>query len=132
MTIPGPVRPPAGRYGPERTGRPPAVLLWVLGALAVALALWLGARVGSTPVSWQDVGFTLRGATEVEVAYEVIRPDPSVAVRCRIQALNHQYGEVGALVVDVPRAAQTTARLRSTVATSEAAVTGIVDSCWVP
>ena len=135
MTAPLPVRPPSGRYGPEpdpRARRRGVVALWTLGALGLAGALWLGIGAAQTPVTWDDVGFTLDGSQGVEVDFDVIRQDPSIAVRCRLQALNHQYAEVGAVVLDVPPATARTVRLTVRVATSQAAVTGIVDRCWVP
>ena len=135
MTVPLPVRPPAGRYGREpdpRTRRRGVVALWALGALGLVMALWLGVGAARTPVTWEDVGFTLDGSRGVEVDFDVIRQDPSIAVRCRLQALNHQYAEVGALEVAVPPATERAVRLAVDVATSQAAVTGIVDRCWVP
>ncbi|HEY3436435.1 MAG TPA: DUF4307 domain-containing protein [Actinotalea sp.] len=135
MTASPAMQAPAGRYGRPASAqrRRRAVLgLWALGLAALSAAVWLGLRTGNEPVTWQDVGFTLDGSSQVEVVFDVIRPDPSVPVRCRLQALNHQYGEVGALDVDVAASTSTTVRLRSTLAISEAAVTGIVDRCWVP
>lgn len=133
MTAPTPTTPPAGRYGPEpdvAARRRGVVALWVLGAAGLAVAVWLGIGVGSTPVTWQDVGFTLVGSERVEVDFDVIRTDPSVPARCRIQALNEQYAQVGVRTVDVPPGTDRVVRLSSTVATVEAAVTGIVESCW--
>lgn len=130
-TAPGP-RPPVGRYGPEpRPGarRRRTVLLTALGAAAVATAVWFGLAAGDAPVSWKDVGFTVRDGA-VEVVFDVIRPDPGVAVECRLQALNEQHAQVGVVTVPVAPAEERVQRLRSTVAVSEPAVTGIVERCW--
>ncbi|WP_225755394.1 DUF4307 domain-containing protein [Actinotalea sp. Marseille-Q4924] len=129
-----PLRPPPGRYGPipdERRRRAGRAALWVLGALGVAGALWIGVGAARTPVTWTDVGFSLDGADRVEVVFEVARTDPSVPVRCTVQALNQQYAQVGLVEVDVPPATATAVRLSTTVRTSEQAVTGIVDTCVV-
>ena len=126
--------PPAGRYGraPTPAGRRRnVVLLWSLGVAAVAVAVWLGLGAAQTPVTGKDVGFTL-GDGRVEVVYDVIRTDPSVAVRCRLEALNQAHAQVGVRVVDVAGATDRVTRLRSVVAVSEPAVTGVVESCWVP
>jgi hypothetical protein len=125
-------RPPAGRYGPEPDGRSRrrrAIALWLLGALGLAATVWLGLDP-STSVTWQDVGFRIRGDT-IDVTYEVIRADPSVAVRCRLEALNVRHAQVGVVTVDVPPATESVVRVTTTVRTSEEPVTGVVDSCWV-
>ena len=125
---------PAGRYGPQpRPGgaRRRAIALWAVGLAGLAVAVWLGLGAARTPVTGQDVGFTVQGDAAVEVTFDLSRPDASVPVRCRVQALNEQYGQVGLLVVDVPPGEARTERLRVTVATSERAVTGLVDTCQV-
>jgi hypothetical protein len=130
-----PVRPPPGRYGPEpdpRARRRRVALLWVLGVSAVLVAGWFGLSAGTAPVTWQDVGFVVDGSKGVEVVFDVSRDDPSVAATCRLQALNQQYAQVGVREVDIPPSPDRTVRLRSTVETSERAVTGLVDDCWRP
>lgn len=130
-----PAGPPAGRYGPApRPGarRRRTIALWAVGAAGVALAVWLGLGQASAPVTWQDVGFVISGDDSVEVVFDVSRIDPSVEVECRVQALNEQYGQVGVLSVEVPPGTERTERVRVVVATSERAVTGLVDVCQVP
>ncbi|WP_182113291.1 MULTISPECIES: DUF4307 domain-containing protein [unclassified Actinotalea] len=126
--------PPDGRYG--TTPGPGArrlqrALVVLLGLGAVALAVWTGLGAGAKPVTWKDVGFTV-GDGDIEIVYDVIRPDPSVEVRCRLHALNQQHAQVGVVVVDIGPAEARTVRLASTVAVSEPAVTGVVESCWTP
>lgn len=133
MTAPATGVPP-GRYGrePTPTGRRRRVVaLWVVGLVGVAVTLWIGLGAARTPVHWQDVGFTLNGAESVEVVFEVSRLDASDAIECRLQALNAQYAQVGARTVTLAPSDQKVHRLSAVVATSEAAVTGIVDRCWV-
>ena len=132
MTGPATLRPPPGRYGPERAvgSRHRRTALWALGAAGLAGAVWLGLGAAATPVTWQDVGFTL-GDGEVEVVYEVSRTDVDSPVRCTLEALSHSYAQVGVVDVDVPATGERTVRLASTVQVSEPAVTGVVKSCWV-
>ena len=123
---------PVDRYGPPpdpRVRRGGVVLLWVVGVLATIAAAWIGYSMASGPVSWADVGFRVDGAEQVEVMYDVSRPDPAVPVRCTLEALNEQYAQVGVLTVDVPPATQRTVRRSDVVRTSELAVTGIVKDC---
>ena len=125
---------PAGRYGPPpdpARRRLAVVATGALAAVAVGLAVWIGLGVGDAPVTWKDIGFTVQGTTAVDVEFEVQRADPSVPVRCRLEALNQAYGQVGVIVVDIPAAAQDRQRFGATIATSELAVTGGVDTCWV-
>jgi hypothetical protein len=105
--------------------------LWALGLATLAVATWFGLGAARTPVTWQDVGFRLDGAGQVEMTYTVARIDPSAPVQCRLQALNEQYGQVGVRTVDVGPSTERSVRLTTTIATSEAAVTGIVDCCWL-
>lgn len=133
MTATAP-RPPAGRYGPEpdaRRRRRGVAALWALGVVALAVTVWLGLGVARTPVTWQDVGFRIDGAASVEVVYDVQRIDPSVPVRCRVEALAQNHAQVGVVTADVPAAESRTVRVTTTVRTTEQAVTGVVDRCWV-
>lgn len=131
-STPAAARPPAGRYGPEpRPGaaRLRTALLALLGAAAVGVAAWFGLASGDAAVSWKDVGFTIDEGS-VDVVFDVIRPDPSVPAECRLQALNEQHAQVGVVTVAVAPAEDRVQRLRATVAVSEPAVTGVVETCW--
>lgn len=124
--------PPAGRYGRPAgpRSRRAVIALWLLGAAATAVAVWLGLGTAATPVTWQQVGFTV-GDGEVEVVADITRPDPSVPVTCRLEALSRSHAQVGVVEVDVPAGDDRTVRLTSTVRTAEPAVTGVVETCWV-
>ena len=130
-----PAAPPAGRYGPPRDARSRrrgVVAVVVLALAGSALAVWLGLEAARTPVTWQDVGFEIQGTDAVEVVYDVSRADPSQPARCRLQALNERFAQVGVRTVDLSPSSDRTERHRTTVAISEAAVTGVVEDCWIP
>ncbi|WP_372595582.1 DUF4307 domain-containing protein [Actinotalea sp.] len=127
-------RVPAGRYGPEpdvHARRRRVVALWVTGALGLGVVVWLGLGVASSPVSWKDVGFTVSGSEQVEIAFDVIRSDPAAPVQCRVQALNENYAQVGVRTVDVLPGDRQAQRERAVIATSELATTAVVDRCWL-
>ena len=125
---------PVGRYGPppdERARGRRTVAIATAGVVGLGLAVWLGVAAASTPVSWKDVGFTIDGSTGVEIAFDVIRSDPTTPVQCRVQALNDHYAQVGVVTVDIPGGGRTAERQRADIATSELATTAVVDRCWV-
>ena len=125
---------PAGRYGPvlDARARSRRVLaISAVGTLGLGLAVWLGLLAAASPLSWKDVGFTVVGTTHVEIAFDVIRTDPATPVRCRVQALNEHYGQVGVVTVDIPAGDRQAERERAVIATSELATTAVVDRCWV-
>lgn len=134
MTEVRPTSLPSGRYGPAARTRPrrlTVLLMWSLGLAAVGLAAWIGLTNGNPPVRWTDVGFVLADDS-VEIVYDITRPDPSLLVHCRLEALNQQFAQVGLRTVEVSPSDQVVQRLRSTVETAEPAVTGVVNRCWVP
>lgn len=129
-----PLQPPPGRYGPTRppcTGRLLVPALVLLGAAGVAVAIWLGLRVGVVPVSWHDVGFRVDGDESVEVTFDVTRTDPTEPATCMVEALNNAHAQVGVVTVEVAPSTATRVRLTTQVRTSELAVSGTVRSCRI-
>ena len=131
MTTTGPHL-PAGRYGPPpdpRSRRRTTLALWTLGVLGLAGALWLGWGQANRGVTWRDVSFAVRGATSVDVVFDVTRPDPGLALRCRVVAVNAAHGEVGVASVDVAPSDAATVRVSTSLLTSETAVSAGVADC---
>ena len=130
MTEPA-TRPPAGRYGPEptaRSARRGRVGIVVAAVVGLAVVVWVGLAMASTPVTFKDVGFSVDGSRSVDVTFEVTKPREST-VACTVTALSESYAEVGVRTVEVGPADTATRRVTATVQTTELAVTGIVDSC---
>ncbi|WP_456847411.1 DUF4307 domain-containing protein [Cellulomonas sp. P5_C6] len=131
MTDSPATRPPAGRYGPERTAR--SVRRGRLGLIAAAvvgvgIVIWIGLNLAGQPVSWKDVGFHVQGPQAIDVTFEVTKPKEST-VTCTVTALSESYGEVGVRKVDVGPADTSTRRVTVTVQTTELAVSGTVERC---
>lgn len=128
-----PARPPAGRYGPEPTGRTRLARRLGLAALvlaALAVLTWVGIGTLRDPVQWRDVGYHVDGATAIDVTFDVTK-DPGVTATCRVEALSTSYAQVGVADVEVAAGTTRTRRVTVTIPTSETAVTGTVRSCRV-
>jgi len=124
-------RPPAGRYGPEPSARRRALArtgMAVLGAAALATAVWVGLGTDDDGVTWQDVGYSVRGPDLVDVTFRVTKA-PGATVTCTVTALSASYAEVGVVSEAVGPADRSTVERTVPVATQELAVTGVVDRC---
>jgi hypothetical protein len=91
------------RYPRERVPRP--VRVSVIALLAAVALWWLvvtGWRIASPAVSAQVVTFAVRSDTAMTVTMTVDRPDPSVAVHCRLIAQSADFQIVGEQSVAVP------------------------------
>ena len=127
------LRPPPGRYGPPPTARRRRLArlgMGALGALAVVVAVWIGVGTGTAEVTWDDVGYSVRGPDRVDVTFRVVK-DPGATARCTVTALSTSYAEVGVVDVTVGPADARTVEQTATVATQELAVTGVVDGCEI-
>jgi hypothetical protein len=132
---------PDERYGRVITpGR--RLLLLAAGALALAVALgWIGwVTLGSpSDVSWQDVGYSVRSDSEVQVTFDVsfssevdagsrtTTSNPTAI--CTVHALNELRTEVGLQDFRVQAGPHGQVRTTVTLRTSERATTGLVKAC---
>lgn len=123
----------AARYGTARSSSRRTLwttLLILGGAVFLAIIVWAGMSFSNAPVTWKDLGYSVKDSSEVEVSFTV-STEPGNATRCTVEALNSRYAQVGVLDVDIPPADVGTTRHTVTVSTQELAVTGIVDTCVV-
>jgi hypothetical protein len=128
-----PARPPAGRYGPEpsaRRRRLAVVALVVAALVGLAVVVVVGIRVASVPVRQDVVGFDVVDSERVDVTFEVSM-EPGTAARCTVDALADSYAQVGTVDVTVGPVETLESRWTVSVATSELATTGVVESCRV-
>lgn len=103
---------------------------WVILGLAamVAVASYVGLRMASQPVRWQEVGYTVESSTAASVTYDVFLYTDADAL-CHLRALNIRYAEVGAATQHVERANGPHQRLTAELITTETANTAVVDYC---
>ena len=127
----------ADRYGAPRRSltRRGARILIVLGLLAgVAVAVWLAAGVSAPGVSFKDVGFRTDSSSRAEIDFEVSKDAGATAV-CAVKALSETYAVVGWKEVRVgpepERRGTVTTSLAVPLRTESAAVSAVVDSCWI-
>jgi len=123
-----PTAPPPGRYGGPRRQLDRRAWAALAVVAAVLVAAWVGWAAARDDVQWKDVGFHVDGTTAVDVTFEVTKPREAT-VTCTVQALAESYAQVGVRTVEVGPADAATQRLQVRVATTQQAVTGVVQSC---
>ena len=124
-------RPPAGRYGPEPTATRRRLAIAGIVATAVVgvgITIWIGLGQASTPVRYDDFGFKVVSSEQIDVTFQVSMK-PGTQAECTIDALAESYAQVGTVDVVVGPSDQLEGRYTVSVATSELATTGIVESC---
>lgn len=77
---------------------------------------------------FKDFGYTVVSPERVDVTFEVYM-DPGTTATCTLDALAESYAQVGTVDVTVGPVEVTESRYTVSVATSELATTGIVQSC---
>ncbi|MDQ0822163.1 hypothetical protein QFZ79_004542 [Arthrobacter sp. V4I6] len=131
----------ANRYGGQKrtlTGKAKRSLLVAALAAGIGFMAWISTSNATGSITFKDIGFSTPDATLANVDFQVTK-DPATDARCAIKALDAKFAVVGWKVVDVgPNAAdegtdggRTTAH-RVVVRTESQAVSGVVDSCWIP
>ncbi|HEX9226687.1 MAG TPA: DUF4307 domain-containing protein [Arthrobacter sp.] len=131
----------ANRYGGQKrtlSGKTKrTILILALGA-GMAFMAWISTSNATESITFKDIGYSTPDATLAEIDFQVTK-DPATAAKCSVKALDSKFAVVGWKVVDIaPNAAdagsdggRTTAH-RATVRTESQAVSGVVDSCWIP
>jgi hypothetical protein len=99
---------------------------------------WVSTSSATGGVTSKDIGFSVTDATQTEVDFQVTR-EPGTAVKCAVKALDSKFAVVGWKVVDIPAGEPDgtadngrTVSQRVVLKTESLAVSGLVDSCWVP
>ena len=88
----------------------------------------IGLGQASTPVRYDDFGFKVISSEQIDVTFQVSMK-PGTQAECTIDALAESYAQVGTVDVVVGPSDQLEGRYTVSVATSELATTGIVESC---
>lgn len=97
-------------------------------AVGVAGAAYLSFGDADTSVRGQEVGFKVEGPESVTITFDVAKPKDSTVV-CTLNALNTNYAQVGTKDVTIGPSEVGEARFTTQIATTELAVTAVVESC---
>lgn len=131
----------ANRYGGQKrtlSGKAKRIILAVGLAAGIGFMAWISTSNATDSVTFKDIGFSTPDATVAEIDFQVTK-EPATAAKCSVKALDSKFAVVGWKVVDIapnaalatPDGGRTTA-LRARVFTESQAVSGVVDSCWIP
>jgi hypothetical protein len=104
---------------------------WAIGAgmaVLIALSAWWALYIADQDVRWRDVGYEVVSPLEVTVTYDVFLYSDK-AVTCHLRALNSHYAEVGVASQRVDPSAGKAQRFTTTLTTTEAANTAVVNYC---
>lgn len=121
------------RYGPPPSAKRRRVWrVFITAVIAVALGsiVWAAFSITRTDVTWQEVGFSIKGDHAIDLTFDVSYPPGSV-LRCTLEALNHHYAQVGIRDVDLGPETERIIRYRETIATQELAVTAVIRTCRI-
>ena len=131
---------PAGRYSrnaarppasaPTRSSRRRTVALSVAGGLVGLGVAWIGYQnLSATPVSGEQLAFTLVDDSTVSIRFDVTRDDPSRPAVCILRARSFDGSETGRREVYVPPSTQGVTTVESTVRTAAPPVASDVYGC---
>ncbi|MGY2743288.1 DUF4307 domain-containing protein [Pseudarthrobacter sp. O4] len=131
----------ANRYGGQKralTGKAKRNILIAALAVGIGFMAWISTSSATASVSFKDIGYSTPDATLTEIDFQVTK-DPATDAKCALKALDAKFAVVGWKVVDVgPNAADAgtdggrTTVHRAIVRTESQAVSGVIDSCWIP
>ncbi|ACZ20773.1 hypothetical protein Sked_08220 [Sanguibacter keddieii DSM 10542] len=120
----------AGRYDSHRgISRTTQVRLAVAAVTVAVLSIaWVTMGPSASTVRGKEFGFSVQGPEAVDITFDVAKPRDAT-VRCTVEALNENYAQVGTKEVLVGPAEVDEARYTTTIATTELAVTAVIDEC---
>lgn len=120
----------SGRYDTRRgISRTTQVRLAVAAVTVAVLSIaWVTMGPTASTVRGKDFGYSVKGPEAVDITFDVAKPKDSTVV-CTVEALNENYAQVGTKDVTIGPAEVSEARYTTTIATTELAVTAVVDEC---
>jgi len=120
------------RYGRSRQRGVDKRLGWGLAGAALLLGaavVLFGGWQTSHTVESKVIHYEVQDPQTVLIEFQVSAP-AGTPIACALEALSESYSTVGWKVVELPASEQRTRNLSETLATTYAATTGTVRSCW--
>nr|WP_246286743.1 DUF4307 domain-containing protein [Schumannella luteola] len=122
------------RYGRSPNRRVNRRILAIVGsvvlvALVVGWVLWTGVLGAKAQLEATDLGHDTT-ATTTTVRWSLAAP-VNTEVSCAVEAQNDNHGIVGWKIVHLPASGEAVRQFSETVRTSERAVTGLINRCWL-
>lgn len=103
-------------------------------ALSIAFAIFaiFSTIAGSRQVKTQDISFEVISDQQVDVRFAITTPSQlSDSATCAVQALNQLFAIVGYKELKVPAKTKAGEVISVRINTTELAVSGLVDYCWL-
>jgi hypothetical protein len=119
----------ATRYGKQpKLSRTRWLAISVSGVALMVIGVLIASIANYNPVQSQDIGFSVKDATQVILDFEVSKPNDASVV-CSVEALNQQFGQVGYKSIEIGPQETSTVRISVSINTTELATTALVDEC---
>jgi hypothetical protein len=119
----------ANRYGQKpRLSRKRWLWISAAGVTFLALGALAAAMANFNPVQSKDIGFSVKGPTQVVLDFEISKPKADTVI-CTLESLNEQFAQVGFKEVEIGPQSTDTVRLSVSINTTELATTALVDEC---
>jgi hypothetical protein len=119
----------ANRYGQKpKLSRKRWLWISAAGVTFLAVGALVAAMANFNPVQSKDIGFSVKGPTQVVLDFEISKPKDAVAI-CTLESLNEQFGQVGYKEIEIGPQPTDTVRLSVSINTTELATTALVDEC---
>jgi hypothetical protein len=97
-------------------------------AIVVLAIAWVTMGPTASTIRGKNVGFSVKGPESVAITFDVAKPRDATVV-CTLQALNENYAQVGTKDVTIGPSEMDEGRYTTEIATTELAVTAVVDGC---
>ncbi len=119
----------AQRYGKQaKLSRRTWLWISAAGISVMTIGVLIASIANYNPVQSQDLGFSVKGPTQVVLEFEITKPQDATAI-CTLEALNEQFGQVGYKTLEIGPQESAKLRLSVSINTTELSTTALVDEC---